>query len=134
MRHVTLIIILLAPALAGCEKPQAAPAQAQVEVRPMKSLKPVEPTRPAEPRLQKAPAPSPVNSTAAVAKPAQLATRPAPPPAQPRKYTVRRQDTLWSIAVRHLGDGKRWKEIQAANAGLDPAKLTPGQVITLPPR
>ncbi len=57
-------------------------------------------------------------------------------PAAPRTYTVQKGDTLWSIAQRFLGDGKRWREIIDANPGMDPvpANLKVGQVITLPPK
>ena len=47
-------------------------------------------------------------------------------------YTVRRGDTLWSIAKQHYNDGQRWKEIVAANPGLDPTKLKVGQQIIVP--
>ena len=32
-------------------------------------------------------------------------------------YRVRRHDTLWGIAERRLGDGRRWREIHALNIG-----------------
>ncbi len=47
-------------------------------------------------------------------------------------YTIRRGDTLWSIAKQTYGDGHRWQDIAAANPGLDPTKLRIGQVIVLP--
>ena len=47
-------------------------------------------------------------------------------------YTVQRGDTLWSIAQRTYGDGKRYHDIVAANPGLEPTKLRVGQSITLP--
>lgn len=47
-------------------------------------------------------------------------------------YTVQKGDTLWSIAQRFLGDGKRWREIVEVNPGLEPSKLKIGQVIMLP--
>lgn len=56
---------------------------------------------------------------------------PAPEPI-PATYTVRRGDTLWSIAQRTYGDGQRWREIIAANPGLDPTKLRIGQQIVVP--
>jgi nucleoid-associated protein YgaU len=54
------------------------------------------------------------------------------PPAQTRPYTVRRNDTLWKIAQNAYGNGQRWKDIVAANEGLDPARLRVGQTILLP--
>jgi 5'-nucleotidase len=56
------------------------------------------------------------------------------PPAQPvsRTYTVRKGDTLWSIAQREYGNGQKWKDISAANPSVDPKKMLIGQQITLP--
>jgi len=56
------------------------------------------------------------------------------PPAQPatRTYTIKKGDTLWSIATREYGDGQKWKAISQANPSLDPKKLMIGQQITLP--
>ncbi|MDX1683354.1 MAG: LysM domain-containing protein, partial [Phycisphaeraceae bacterium] len=56
---------------------------------------------------------------------------PAPQPATDT-YKVKKGDTLWSIAQRHYGDGKRWREIASANNISDPGKLRVGQTLTLP--
>jgi LysM repeat protein len=63
----------------------------------------------------------------------------APPPVAPQTaapagdtYTIRKGDTLWSIATRYYNDGKRWKDIVSINPGLDPTKLRVGQQIVLP--
>ena len=47
-------------------------------------------------------------------------------------YTVRKGDTLYSIAQRELGNKGRWQEIAALNGGND--ALTPGTTIKLPAR
>ncbi len=47
---------------------------------------------------------------------------PPPPPAR-RTYDVKRGDTLWGIAVRFYGNGRRWPEIARANGVRDPRKL-----------
>ncbi len=56
-------------------------------------------------------------------------------------YTVVRRDTLWGIAQRHLGDGKRWDEIWALNKGsaqpggrtfTDANRIHPGWILQLP--
>ncbi|MBO1756469.1 LysM peptidoglycan-binding domain-containing protein [Allobranchiibius sp. CTAmp26] len=51
------------------------------------------------------------------------------------QHTVRRGDTLWSIARDHLGDGRRYPEIAALNRvrlGDRPGFLQPGWVLQLP--
>ncbi|MCP4376324.1 MAG: LysM peptidoglycan-binding domain-containing protein [bacterium] len=58
----------------------------------------------------------------------------APGPAGTTSYTIKKKDTLWSIAATHLGSGQRYREILAANPGLDAKKLRVGQVIKLPPK
>jgi nucleoid-associated protein YgaU len=47
-------------------------------------------------------------------------------------HKVAKGESLWKIAERRLGDGKRWKEIVALNPGLDADKLVLGQVLKLP--
>lgn len=47
------------------------------------------------------------------------------------KYTVKKGDTLWSIAKKFLGDGNRYKEIQKANA-LKDTIIYPNTVIQIP--
>ncbi|MCL2215389.1 MAG: LysM peptidoglycan-binding domain-containing protein [Defluviitaleaceae bacterium] len=59
--------------------------------------------------------------------------RPEPPPAQ--THTVVSGDTLWGIAQRYLGAGRRYPEIHAANRdviGANPNRIFPGQVLTIP--
>ena len=61
-------------------------------------------------------------------------------PAHPN-VTVRRHDTLWALAERHLGDGARYTEILELNRGvtqsdgrqlLSPSWLYPGWTLRLP--
>lgn len=47
-------------------------------------------------------------------------------------YTVKKGDTLYSIARQRYGDGKQWTKIASANPGLKPQSLRVGQSITLP--
>jgi len=47
-------------------------------------------------------------------------------------YTVRKGDTLWGIAQKHLKNGNRWTEIAKENNIKDPRKLQIGTVLTLP--
>lgn len=46
-------------------------------------------------------------------------------------YTVKRNDTLWSIAASQLGNGRRYKEIKELN-GLASDVIFTGQVLKLP--
>ncbi len=59
-------------------------------------------------------------------------TRPTPP--APKTYTVKPGDTLWAIAKKFLGDGRRWREIYNNNVdviGKDPNLIRPGQVLRI---
>jgi 5'-nucleotidase/UDP-sugar diphosphatase len=47
-------------------------------------------------------------------------------------YTVKKGDTLYSIARQRYGDGKQWSRIASANPGLHPQSLKVGQTITIP--
>jgi 5'-nucleotidase len=81
-------------------------------------------------------APTPIQvqpSAASTPAPSETVT-PAPSPAGANgtSYTIKRGDTLYSIARAHYGDGKQYKKIMAANPGLTPTHMKVGQVITLP--
>lgn len=60
-------------------------------------------------------------------------TRPAPPP---RSHVVQEGDTLWKIAARKLGEGRRYKEIAELNPGLvkDENTLAVGTILIMPTR
>lgn len=48
------------------------------------------------------------------------------------KYTVKKGDTLWSIAATHYGNGNQWQKIASANPGLTASTLKAGQKIVIP--
>ncbi|MCC8400472.1 LysM peptidoglycan-binding domain-containing protein [Paraburkholderia sp. MMS20-SJTN17] len=48
-------------------------------------------------------------------------------------WTVRRGQTLASIAAQEYADASRWRDIAAANGIDDPLTLAPGSTILLPP-
>ena len=48
------------------------------------------------------------------------------------KYTIKKGDSLWSIAVARYGNGNKWKQIAAANPKIDPNHVRAGQTIVLP--
>src|SRR5687767_5027336 len=47
-------------------------------------------------------------------------------------YTVKKGDTLFSIAKASYGNGNQWQKIAAANPGLSPETLKAGQRIVIP--
>ncbi len=49
-----------------------------------------------------------------------------------KSYTVKKGDTLFSIAKASYGSGRDWQKIVSANPGLDPQKLKVGQHINIP--
>lgn len=120
MRMIRVLAVLVAVAgVAGCQQDK----DTQVAEAP-----PLEPLEPAYEENY----PEPVNEAASVS-----AYEPAPEPqpvyrSVPNSYTIQRGDTLWSIATRFYRDGHRWRDIQAANPGIQPTKLRVGQKIVLP--
>jgi len=67
--------------------------------------------------------------------------RTQPTPRHARTHTVVAGDDLWKIAMQYLGDGKRWHEIYALNAGrlqpgggrlTHPNLIYPGWILLLP--
>lgn len=104
---------------AEAEKP-AEPAK--VEAQPV----PATPAEQTEKRTEAPPAPATIEKTeAAVPTEAEVV---------PAVYTVQPGQSLWSIADRILGNGERYREILRLNPQLrgDPARLHPGQELTLP--
>ena len=58
---------------------------------------------------------------------------PAPGPPRYVDYTVKPDDTMWTIAQQWLGDADRWVAIARANAAINPHRLRVGQRLRLPP-
>ncbi len=58
----------------------------------------------------------------------------SPVKASARTYTVKKGDTLGSIASSTLGSAKRWKDILDSNPGLKPSNLAIGAQLKLPPK
>ncbi|MCK4602019.1 MAG: LysM peptidoglycan-binding domain-containing protein [Phycisphaerae bacterium] len=121
MRYTLPAIVLLAALVPACNQQsdddQQIVADTPPPARPLDKIEPLEPAPPAGPKVEPAPTPQPQEPTAAPT---------------PRQYTIQKGDTLWSIAVRFLGDGKRYREIVELNPGLEPNKLLIGKTILLP--
>lgn len=47
-------------------------------------------------------------------------------------HRIQSGETLDRIAAAHYGDAQRWRDIAAANPGIDPLRLVPGTVLALP--
>ena len=108
--------------------PQPKPVQRRA-VPPPQAVPAPHAVRPAETPTPAAPAVLPV-----VRERAPVPARPTPAPAGPRMYTVQPGDTLYGIALRFYGDGKRYTDIQAANRELipDARALRPDTVLLIP--
>ena len=134
MRHVgTVLIVASILAVSGCKKAPEGPQTTSLEP-PSRQLDYLQPLESAPPQ---AAAETPAAAEAPPGAEAPAAEQPQAPAAEPqavtpRTYTIQKGDTLWSIARKHLGDPKRWKDIVAANPGLDTRKLSIGQKIVLP--
>jgi len=49
-------------------------------------------------------------------------------------YTVKKNDSMWTIAKAWFGEGSKWNLIAKANPYVDPDRLKLGQVLQLPPK
>jgi N-acetylmuramoyl-L-alanine amidase CwlA len=58
---------------------------------------------------------------------------PKPAPGE-NTHKVVQGDTMWSLAVRYLGDGNRWREIAKLNGIADGRKIPVGKKIKIPGR
>lgn len=94
------------------------------------------------PNLQPLASPAPTKPPVSRHTPSDLRTLPSAlvkepavsRPAEASKVVrVRRGDSLWKLARRHLGHGGRWREIASLNPQLaDPNQIHPGQSLRLP--
>jgi nucleoid-associated protein YgaU len=85
------------------------------------------------------PAPQPYTPAQPAAQPVVYDSAPAPMQASAApavtgsgNYTVKKGDTLFSIAKSRYGNGNQYTRIVAANPGLSPQSLKAGQTINIP--
>jgi len=124
-----LTLAVVGVALTGCKKNQTpvteVPPPPPSERMPMMDAEPVDT------------APEPVVFDVVEPAPATPAQTNTPVYIEPvpvtQTYTIRKGDTLWSIAKRFYNDGQRWQDIVAANPSItNPKKLPVGLEIVLP--
>lgn len=110
-----LVALLAAATLPGCV----------VQPRPTRAVEPIPPRPLSVVTLPPAP-----GDASGFAGPEALP--PAPLPGAGGTYSVVRGDTLLSLARRFYGNPSAWREIAAANPGVDPNRLLVGQTLVLP--
>ena len=128
IRIVTLtFVIATGIVLGGCSSTSKTAAAPQADVlnvaaAPTPAAEPVAATPISDaPIAMAAPAPAPLTTTL---------NQSAEPTS--KTYTVKKGDTLFSIAKLQTGSGRNWQKLVSANPGLDPKKLKVGQTITIP--
>ena len=144
MRNLLVLTAAAGLICAGCQKKDSAQvsivADPSLNVPSPGTLEPVDaaPAAPTAPPYMASDdiAPAPTASLTPLPPPAESALPPVTPLAPPgrRTYIIQKGDTLYGIARREYGDGKRWKEIAAVNPGIEPTRLRIGAEIILPSR
>ena len=124
IKYAALTALLLSSMTAGCNSWNPFKKKAPIEP-PIVNVAPINNTLTPDP-IRPDPVPQPL----------VVVTNdpPVAPTVADGTYTIKKKDTLWSIAARHLGNGQRYRDILAANPGLNAKKLPVGKVITLPPK
>lgn len=99
-----------------------------------KKPNPAMPTNPTVTEIAPPAAPAPVAAQPVYEPAPAVSATPAPATATPASsnYTVKKGDTLYSIAKSRYGDGKQFTRIVAANPGVTPQNLKVGQTLVLP--
>jgi 5'-nucleotidase len=130
MKKLALILPVLMLAV-GCANKNAAPKnKAVVDISPA-------PVAPHEPQVYGSPvAVAPAQPAPGFYDAAAVSQTPAPAApaagAASGSYTVKKGDTLFSIAKTSYGNGNQWQRIAAANPGVSPGSLKAGQRIVIP--
>jgi nucleoid-associated protein YgaU len=127
VKNTFAIGMILAAAAAGCSNTGKKTANSTI----------TEPLTPAP--VAYTPAPQPYTPPPTAAQPVVYDSTPAPMQASAApavagsgNYTVKKGDTLFSIAKSRYGNGNQYTKIVAANPGLSPQSLKAGQTINIP--
>jgi 5'-nucleotidase len=86
----------------------------------------------AEPAANYAPAPDPAPVLRSSARSGSSSHRSKSSSVSGRRYTIRKGDSLWSIAEAKYGNGNKWKLIAKANPKVNPNHILAGTTIVLP--
>ena len=143
-----MIAVVAGAVLAGCQSnrkdesaltpPSSYPPmnQASLDVPTGPTAPPASYTPPPQPVVYDAPAAleQPVIGEAYVdaSEPYVAAPEPGRRATSGTRYTVKKGESLWSIAQTRYGSGQKWKTIAAANPDIDPDRIQAGQTIVLP--
>lgn len=122
MKSAIALIAVVGFAAVGCSSKTTRPSVTDIST-PTNTYEPMQPTQPiasAQPVIYDAPQTYSANSTGGTGM------------VSGGTYTIRKGDTLYSIAKSKYGDGKQWQKIASANPGVNPNVLKVGQTITLP--
>ena len=130
-RTVALTFVVVLGLIVGCSSDKGKNVAAVPPVLDVAPLPSAEPT-PAAPLAAAAPVVEPVAFATPTPLPPEPVAAKSVSTASSKSYTVRKGDTLFSIAKTQLGSGKDWQKIAAANPGLTPQKLRAGQQIAMP--
>jgi len=135
-KYVALTALLLSTMLAGCNHPwNPFRKKPVVADPPLANVTTLDNTGAGTDTIRPDPgADASKGADTAVVKTGAAAATPVAPPAGGTTYIIKKKDTLWSIATKYLGNGQRYREILAANPGLDAKKLAVGQTIKIPPK
>lgn len=132
MKWISIVAVIAAVALVGCQA--KGPQTKELAMPETRSLEDLSPDPAADTSSTDTLPPIYSDRTGGLTGP--LRDPPpdlTPPPAPgPRTHTIQKNDTLWSLAVRYLGDGQRWREIAAANPGIKASAMPVGTKLLIP--
>lgn len=79
-----------------------------------------------------APRPRPITQAPAAQAPSTVAKSSPSTPTTAKRYTIKRGDSLWSIAQKFYNNGADWPRIAKANNIKNVNRISPGQELTIP--